>query len=240
MPGGIHSRYSAGRSCHPKFLVNHLAFSDPNIGLSGKPPTGWFSGAHDQPLQEVLSGIVAHYVGSETGERTILFGSSAGGFAALIHGARLSDSVTICVNPRTDLLRLPSQLQKLAKTSFPSANAYTLADALETSAGFSYRNSPGNTVAYLQNAKDRSYFEGGLIPFLGLNSANPRIHLRVVDSGAGHRMPTGGEIEQTIGALVERAPDWGGALPLAGYSQAPTVNIALASRHAISQEPSQP
>lgn len=226
-----------GKKLSAGFPVNRLSLSDPNIALPGKPPTGWYLGTHDQPLQDILSKVIAHYVASSTGKQTVLFGSSAGGFAALTHGAHLPDSVTICVNPRTDLLRLPSQIQKLAKTSFPSANIFTLADSVKTSAGFSYRDSPGNTVAYLQNAKDRTYFEGGLIPFLGLNSADSRIHLRIIDSGPGHRMPTGGEIEETVGALVEHAPNWSGALSDIGYFRAPTVDAALATRNEIALDP---
>lgn len=219
-----------GKMLASKFEMNRLSLSDPNYALPGRPPTGWFCGTEDHRVQEHLAPIIRHFSTAGVEAQAIMFGSSAGGFAALLHGSLIPESVTVTINPRVDLLRMPSQFPTLVKDTFPSANMYTIHEALQTSAGFAFRNGPGNTVAYIQNIQDPTYFEGNLLHFLGLNSNDPRVHLNLVDSGPGHRMPTGTEVHDVLGALVEHAPNWTAALNGLGYHSAPTVDFALKER----------
>lgn len=219
-----------GRRFAGNLPVNILSLSDPNYALAGRASTGWFLGSHDQPLREHLSSIIGHFTSRGVSGQAILFGSSAGGFASILYGAELSNSVTICINPRVDLLRQPTKFPQLAKLAFPDIPFEKLTRIVDISAADAYLRAPGNLVAYIQNVQDDAYFEGDLVHFLTVNGDNPRIALNLVDSGPGHRLPGGSVLTDLLGSLLEHAPDWGRAVAKLGYKTAPTTRFALDER----------
>lgn len=210
--------------------VNWLALSDPNYSLPQAPATGWFLGSRTQPLVRSMSSIVRHFSSAGIEEQAILFGSSAGGFAALNYGAQLPGSVTLCLNPRTDLMRLPSQLPVLSRESFPGVALADFSELVALSAADAYRSNQGNTVAYVQNVQDSVYFEGGLLHFLAWNSDDERVRLKLIDSGPGHVLPEREVYEGAVRELVRSAPDWHRALDRLDYLRGPTSGEALAGR----------
>lgn len=211
-----------------KASVNRLSLSDPNYALPGRPSTGWFLGTAEQPLPMHLGAIIRHYTSRGKTGQAIMFGSSAGGFAALLYGAQIPESVTVCLNPRVDLLRMPSEFRDHAKTSFPGRSMYTISQVTDVSAAVAYRRGPGNHVAYVQNVQDHSYFDGGLLHFLGLNHARKQVFLDLIDSGPGHRLPPANYTENLVASLVQGGPDWATVLTGLGFESAPTVDFAIA------------
>ena len=217
-----------GTSFIKSHSANILSISDPSFALPASPPTGWTLGTSDFPLIDVIPRIIRHYCPDESS--IILFGSSAGGYSALIYGSQLPKSVTVCANPRVDLMQLPTTLPTLLRETFPAATVWNAHDYIPTSAAMAYREAPGNTVAYIQNVHDRHYFNGGLLHFLGLNSNNARVFLKLIDSGLGHRVPSTDVLHGVVRQLTSHSPDWGGALNNALFTQAPTVDYAIQAR----------
>lgn len=214
-----------GTSFVKSHRANILSISDPSFALPGRPSTGWSLGTSGFPLMDVIPRVITHFVG-EAGS-SILFGSSAGGFAALLYGAQLTNSVTVCANPRVDLMRLPTSLPTAIRSAFPGSTIWDIHESIPTSAAIAYRRHVGNTVAYIQNVSDAQYFEGGLLHFLGINGGNNKVFLNLVDSGVGHKVPDLGILHSVVRSLVEASPNWGNALTVTGYKQAPTVEFAL-------------
>lgn len=219
-----------GRKFVRKFDANLLSISDPNFALPERPATGWFAGNGRQPgLQSVLARIISHY-GEHGDGNVILFGSSAGGFAALLYGAQLPRSVTVCLNPRVELRNEPTQFHRLAPVAFPGVPAEAIPSIIQTSAAAAYAEALGNTVAYVQNVQDDPYFENNMVPFLTKVAAHPKVWLNLVDSGPGHRIPDPELTAALIRALIAQAPDWGSALEELAFHPAPTVDYALSRR----------
>lgn len=213
--------------------MNHLLLSDPNYALPGRLPTGWFAGSEEQDLQNNLNTVISHFSSIGETNQCILFGSSAGGFASIYFGSQMQGSISISVNPRTDLRVRPTQYYRLAPKSFPLTVGTDLDSRVHVSAGEEFSKSDYGTVAYIQNIQDTQYFEGNLLPFLEANPTSERVWLLLVDSGPGHVMPKGSLVSDLFGTLNEEAPNWEHCLSRFGFIQAPTVKYALTRREEL-------
>lgn len=210
--------------------VNHLSLSDPNFRLPGRVDTGWFSGSLHQDLQGTLARVIRHATKAGVEDQAVLFGSSAGGFAALYYGAQLPGSVTICANPRVELGNRPTSFFRNGEYAFPGMAQDDLAGCIDTSAAIPHAEAAGNTVAYIQNVQDKPYFENNMIPFLDQVGKSDLIWLNLVDSGPKHRMPEPRITKAVLASLFSAAPNWGEALQELGYLQAPSTADALLLR----------
>lgn len=225
-----------GRRSGMGYKVNHLLLSDPNYGLPGRLPTGWFGGSEHQDLQRSLAEVIQHYSANGITGQLVLFGSSAGGFASLYYGSKLPDSVSIAVNPRTDLRNKPTQYYRLAPYAFSETAAEDLHSRIDVSVGEHFSNCQGNTVAYIQNVRDDPYFENNLLPFLELNANDERIWLNLIDSGPGHVIPGGSIVSDLISALIVNAPNWHAAMQRLGYKNYQSAVDAMHVRAAMTSE----
>lgn len=207
--------------------ANHLALSDPNFALDGRPSTGWYAGNIQQPVQEALPDIIRHATKAGVEEQAVLVGSSAGGFGSLYYGARFPKSVSVCVNPCVELLNKPMQFEDLAHIAFPGLSRDELLARVDVSAAEGHATGLGNTVLYIQNVQDKIYFDHNFVPFMERVGARKTTWMQLVDSGPGHRHPDREFLFSVVEALVAHAPDWRAAAASLDFIHAPTLGYAL-------------
>jgi pimeloyl-ACP methyl ester carboxylesterase len=150
-----------------------ISLSDPTLNLHDDLRIGWFIGTQrDHYLREVgvfLGQLLAHL--GIPPERTLFFGSSAGGFTSLGFAALLPGSQAFAVNPQTNVLRFHSirDLGTIIQTSFRGMNVIGLEqryqDRFDLIALF---REAGHVPPFLiwQNIFDLYHYERHLMPFL--------------------------------------------------------------------------
>lgn len=89
-----------GRKVAPRRL-NTVLVCDPSLYLDPSVRVGWFLGNRHCPMQEVLPAIMDHLDRIMGAQRRVLWGNSAGGFAAIRYAR--SDDLAVAVNPQTVL-----------------------------------------------------------------------------------------------------------------------------------------
>lgn len=80
-----------------------IAVSDYSLTYDAQLGLGWYAGGHGAPLQDILPKLLKHLLAMLGCARSICYGGSGGGFAALYYAAQLPDSLPIAVNPQTRL-----------------------------------------------------------------------------------------------------------------------------------------
>lgn len=144
-----------------------VAVSDPSLQLPGDFGIAWFAGHQDFDTPALLRRAFAEMAKAWGVERTIFFGTSGGGFAALAQSHAMPGSIAVVGNPQT----------RIARYHAPSVTAYregcwpaladnaalervTLADCTALyGAGFA------NTVIYAQSMGDRHHWRAHMLPF---------------------------------------------------------------------------
>jgi pimeloyl-ACP methyl ester carboxylesterase len=191
--------------------VNYLGFADPVCGSAESLKTGWHLGSKRVDAQRFIPAIVKHALTSRSGQHLIFFGSSAGGFAALNYSAQFPGSVVLVVNPRVELLAEPHTFPDYAKAAY-GATPERVADRVPTSMADLYSRSPRNTVAYLQNVEDTTYFDYHFRPFEQATRNKNDVFIKTGHWGDGHVVPPRDEFVLPLQSLVANAPNWSLAL----------------------------
>ena len=174
-----------GRMLASKLPVNLLSIADVNTSMAAKHSTGWYAGHLNFDSQTWLPKVVEHY--SRSG-RSIYFGSSAGGFGALVLSAYTRNSSCVTVNPRTDLFRLPSVFPKYSEQTFRGIPASEVSQRIVTKAweAHEFTNTP---IWYVQNRQDRLYWNNHYLPFRHHMGESARVKYVLGDWGEGHVVP---------------------------------------------------
>jgi hypothetical protein len=174
-----------------------LAFSDPTIALAPRTITGWTMGDHRYWLHR----DVPRYIDTvRKGRRLVFVGASAGGFPALHFGSLYPDSVSLVVNPRTNLFAPPTHLQVNPARIYGNVPVSSIPELVPVNAP-----QPRNTVVYLQNSGDHVYFSGHMVPYLHQLSPEARVWTRLGHWGDGHKVPPR-EFFHKVVAAVSSAP----------------------------------
>jgi hypothetical protein len=106
-------------------------------------------------------------------ERTLFFGTSGGGFAALVQSHAMPGSVAVVVNPQTSILRYhPTLVEPYRQACWPAlAGNEGLAGAIEADCTRLYGEGFRNTVIYIQSLGDRHHYRAHMLPFAAAISA---------------------------------------------------------------------
>ncbi|WP_131358115.1 hypothetical protein [Aquitalea sp. USM4] len=98
-----------------------FCISDPTLCLDPTISIGWYLGNQEHDATADMADLVkvlAGSVGVSEGN-VITYGSSAGGFAAIMLGTYLDDAISVAINPQTDILKFSQQhVDKLLSTCF--------------------------------------------------------------------------------------------------------------------------
>jgi len=137
--------------------AHQLAISDPTLARSAELKAAWFAGAHDLPLQALLPRFFASVTALLRVRRTIYFGASAGGLAALFYSHAHPNSLALVANPQINLLNyLEGPINLYRRLCWPQAdNSAALARLACINVADLYAQSVPNFVCLLNATGDR-------------------------------------------------------------------------------------
>jgi hypothetical protein len=193
-----------------------LYISDPCHHLEGeKPQTSWYLGTEKTQAQKGLADIVRHIAQSQglSTRQIIPYGSSAGGFAAIMLAASLGDATAVAINCQTTLWHFQSRgvFLLFLKTCFPSLNAKDIlanGDA-RFDALLAVERHPKVRCLYVQNTEDTAHWQPFFLPMcerFGLDpnaahSKSMQIETLVYNHQSGH----GGEPIEMVPKILLHA-----------------------------------
>lgn len=139
------------------FGAHQLSVCDLSLTKSPELKAGWFLGAEDIPLQTALPRLFREVCAQLGITRTIYFGASAGGLAALRYSHAHPGSLALVANPQINLLNyLPSPVDQYREACWPGvADQAELARRVCINVADLYAASVPNHVCLLNAAGDR-------------------------------------------------------------------------------------
>lgn len=172
--------------------VNLIAVSDPVLAYTEKVRLGWHIGVRTiGSFVQYATPVIQHVLSRLGSSRTVLAGSSGGGYAAMNFGQFFPDSIILCINPRLHLGSRPkANVASFVTNAFrvegrTAFNRVYRQYITENVADF-YPSGLTSDVALLQNDEDVDYFEGQLVPFVQQFVGDPRLWVRTDSLGEGH------------------------------------------------------
>lgn len=147
--------------------AHQLAISDPTLTKSTALKAAWFAGSADLPLQQVMPRLLARVSQMLGVRRTIYFGASAGGFAALFYSHAHPNSLALVVNPQINLLTyLQGPITLYRETCWPRVKATAeLASVACVNVADLYAQSVPNFVCVLNATGDRYHIYNQTLEF---------------------------------------------------------------------------
>ncbi|RZT94252.1 hypothetical protein EV681_2670 [Advenella incenata] len=211
-----------------KMKSSSILVSDPSLHSDPTLTLAWYAGNKNLRLQVDLPRFVNHIVYAIGACRTILFGSSGGGFATLFYSNRLINCIGISVNPQVDIARFHAHLVRdYLKAAFNHNNLEVPLDSALQACGIEHNIVPLfkrlkflPKTFYLQNRNDWHY-EEHLMYFLRSLGVSDECDLKGVglyesnlytlvspNWGDGHVAPPKELIIGLINELEENASYW--------------------------------
>ncbi|WPR66135.1 hypothetical protein SLW73_07415 [Glutamicibacter protophormiae] len=200
-----------GRAITQNAPVNRLFVADPTLNIHGDLETGWFAGSSAQPnLQTHLNVIFRRMT---AGKRTIYFGLSAGGFAALLFASLHPDSLAMPVNPQVQLADHSSpRVRKWTNVAWGMNNKLDsdtkAMPPVETDLLAVYEEPLKVRVVYIQNTGDRDHMKNHWSAFKAKARPQALAGVALVDAGEGHVAPSEAYLAEAINH-VATADSWG-------------------------------
>lgn len=197
--------YWSGRGVTKNLDANVALISDPTMILDSTLNLGWYAGNPYQPnLHDELTEILRTLVGDNV---PVLFGSSAGGWAALSFAHELEGAIAVPLNPQTDItkyLYYPYYLRKVWNTAdkgFELPFATSMVDV--------YANTQSGTrVVYVQNSGDDSHVRGHFQPFKDAYDPSGSLLALTPTLGSGHVAPSAKSIETLLSTIIANKDNW--------------------------------
>ncbi|GHC97439.1 hypothetical protein [Novosphingobium pokkalii] len=144
-----------------------VAVSDPSLQVPGDFGIAWFAGHQGFDTPALLRRAFAEMVKAWSIERTIFFGTSGGGFAALAQSHAMPGSIAVVGNPQTRIARYHAPLVAAYRQAcWPDLadnadlDGVTLADC-NALYGAGFRN----LVVYIQSLGDKHHRRAHMLPF---------------------------------------------------------------------------
>lgn len=206
--------YFVGAGLFGPINSHKLYLSDPSLEINDELKLAWFAGSRSQrSLQADLTQILKFVISKLQVKKVILIGTSGGGFASLYYGSQLPGSLSIVVNPQTDITKYhPQHFGRYAKFAWGMTYqkaVQILPSRISTSVLELYKRETSNSILWLQNATDAHHIVHHFVPFL--KNANTNCDMRVYlgdDWGSGHRPPPKEVQMACLAAAVDCNGDW--------------------------------
>lgn len=193
--------YLAGAGITGELPVSRLSISDPSLYLDYDLSIAWYAGnQYQSDLQATLSKLINFIQLKVEAPRSILFGGSAGGFAALVLSHSIKDSVAVVWNPQTDFTRYYHRFyDDYISTCWPDGFS-SIPENLIISAVELYKNSDslGNKILYLQEKTDSHHVENHLKPFLAAVKRREKLLLLQQNWAEGHAPPPRNVLKKVV------------------------------------------
>ncbi|ENU91166.1 hypothetical protein F971_03304 [Acinetobacter vivianii] len=173
--------------------VNRVFINDPSLYIDSKLKIAWYAGIlNGFNVQDYLLKIIKHIIFITNTKRTIFYGASAGGFAALYYSWFFKNSLALVINPQTNLYRYNRlAVSSFAKLALGAGNDSEVEKSLSlicSRLDVLYSLGSSNHVFYVQNKTDH-HVNDHLNPFL--ENLKNREQVRVIygNWGQGHKAP---------------------------------------------------
>lgn len=193
--------------------VNRIHVSDPGLYCADNVRIAWFAGALDLPMQHFLPDVLGKLIADTGSKRTVFWGPSAGGFAALYYSRFFPDSVAIPVNPQTILANFGYQNQRIyTQAAFgaetPGEHELVLRDRICSDLRIHYAGETPNYILYVQNLLD-THVDKHMTPFLESLRPSGRTRTYLGDEwGTGHIAPPVEELRRIVSSMTDPNVDW--------------------------------
>ena len=196
------------------FPGNILCISDPTLDLHDDLALGWCLGNSKSCVTKELAGFVIALAKSMDipNDKIVIYGSSAGGFAALALSSLIDGSTAIAINAQTEAFSysITSQVELVSKSCFsmPKESARnTFRDRLDMTARWSTVEC--SRVILLQNILDDHHYDVHFKPFWSSLGGEPDVEGL---SASGRHLAwvyrqEGGHVPETID-MARKVIDW--------------------------------
>ncbi|WBV44542.1 hypothetical protein [Pseudoroseomonas cervicalis] len=161
-------------SWHPHFAPTLFFLSDPLVNATTGLRIAWYAGRREAPVLPALYARIDALARVLHGAPlpVTAFGSSAGGFAALMSAIEGHAVRALAINPQTNVLHYHARLRDAFLAHYGAApGGITEADRLRLSCGFAAKRRPVGSSMRLhlwQNRSDRFHFEKHFQPLAAL------------------------------------------------------------------------
>lgn len=169
-----------------------MAISDPGIRRSQDVRLGWYLGNRVLgSLRKVATPLLQHAVESLRTSKTVLWGSSGGGYAAVNFGQDFPDSLVFAINPRLNISARPAApIAKFMNVNFepkgPTPYNRMLNTYVPQNLAEQYTEGLPFDLGIFQNYGDRLYREHQYEPFADALDGDTRLWSRLDNIGEGH------------------------------------------------------
>lgn len=175
---GINLPIFSGARLGAGLQANKIFVSDPSLYLSESLRLGWFLGNKYLKGEEEITFSLLEILKKFNTKKVILFGASAGGFAAILYGKILNkisglNVLSVAVNPQTNILKFS---KRPVEDYFGAAWGVDVDDHVSLNSlgvNYNFNNDlqalDGLPLLYIQNTADHHYYDH-FTPFL--NSCN--------------------------------------------------------------------
>lgn len=145
--------------------AHQLAISDPSMLVDGEFSLSWYAGDKGFATQDVLKSFFQAVCEALGIERTIYFGTSGGGFAALYYSWHHPDSIVVAGNPQTKISNYyGGHIDRYLSACWPDQT--DLSTCICEDVGTLYAKSTPNFVIYIQAATDAFHLNKHMVSFL--------------------------------------------------------------------------
>lgn len=220
------------RTTYPKFVgerisaelgVNLISVSDPTVSGDGEIRLGWYLGNRDTGhLKKHLLPVLERLGDLLGGQRTIFWGNSGGGYAAIDYAQHFAGSIAFTVNPRlgfadglsddlVKFLRLGHQAK--GRTPFNRLRreyANNLWETVEGNADF--------IAAMYHNSGDTGYYDLNHKKFVDCRRSDLQLAERIDFDGEGHVPIPRSKLVEILRTLTDTSLAPAVALQKAGFS----------------------
>lgn len=216
------------QSVSKAFSAHRLFISDPTIYFDEELNLAWYAGNLGLNVQRHISELIAYFVDRTDADEIVFFGSSGGGFPALLYSQTFVNSLAFVLAPTATIRHHGNQslVNNWLKHGYglgpgefdalPSDLVLDLPERINT--GLS------SPAVVLQNATDYGFMEtqtAPLIralgrPFEGASINVGDFHLALENYGEGHVMPPSARISRLASAISDIPV---GGLHLTDYSE---------------------
>jgi hypothetical protein len=161
-------RFQAAPDAGPRSA--YLSLCDPTLNLHEELRLGWYSGSETFPLRSILEELLANTIAHLAPRRVVFFGTSGGGYAALLYAKSVEGAISLTINPQTDILSYYSgHVGDYFSACWPQvpenerARRTIICDLASL-----YKDNPQNvTIVMLSSAGDRHHFVNHVSRFIG-------------------------------------------------------------------------
>ncbi|MFM1704470.1 alpha/beta hydrolase family protein [Aeromonas salmonicida] len=181
--------------------ISFISFDDPVVSCTKLTNLGWYIGTKNIDVQEVINEILQHIIESNNiaPNRVVFYGSSGGGFAAIMAAIRLRGSIAVAINPQTNIFKYHKKSHEKIINNFFSPIDLLDNKKMKAIERFSTIESIRKSqyipnILYIQNTQDAFHLNNHYIPFhdfymkmtRDVGTFKNRLHIRLFNHEDGH------------------------------------------------------